>query len=96
MTIYYLGSTARITDQAFESLWPVQRTFVLSELRFPHTLEDRMVRVVVGSTQVRICSSGAFSVSVSVAVTGWPVFDRPAATALGLLAAALAWAATDA
>jgi hypothetical protein len=90
MTIFYLGPTARVTDQTFDSLWPVQRSFILSELSYPHTLLDRPVEMVVASTQVRVCSGGALSLSVWAAVTGWPLFDRPAVTGAGLLVAILA------
>jgi hypothetical protein len=90
LTVYYLGRTARITDQVFESRWPIQRRFVVSELRCPHTFHDSAIRVVAASTQVRVCSGGAFGLSAFATVTGWPVFDVPGMTAAGFLAAVIA------
>jgi hypothetical protein len=90
MTIYYLGPTARITDQVFESRWPIQRSFHLSELYCPHTFRDSAIDVMAASTHVRVCSSGTFALSVTVTAAGWPVFNVPVATVGGLLAAVIA------
>ena len=89
MTVYYASRCARVTDEIFESRWPVSRRFPLSELRCPHTVHDTAIRQVAASTQVQVCSSGTFALSIMAAVVGWPVFDMPAITAFGALAAAL-------
>jgi hypothetical protein len=89
MTVYYVGRCARITDEVFESRWPIQRTFALRELRYPHTVRETAIRLAATSTHVRVCSEGSFALSVVVAVSGWPTSGIPAVSALGIVGAAL-------
>jgi hypothetical protein len=63
---------------------------VLSELWYPHTIPDRVIDVVAASAQLRVCSGGTFALSITVTVTGWPVFDVPAVTVAGFLGAVIA------
>ena len=59
MTVYYIGSDARITSEIFESRRPIHQAFQIAELTLVHTLR---ARGLFGSLSVHpvigVCSTG--------------------------------------
>jgi Family of unknown function (DUF6232) len=90
MVVYYRGPDARITDEVFESHQPTYQRFAIAELAYLHTVKEEAVFVAAASNSVRVCSAGASGVTALVAVAGWPVFDRPMVSAIGLVLFGLA------
>jgi uncharacterized membrane protein YqjE len=88
MTLYYQGSTARITNQVLEVQHPEYQSFSISELRSVHEVRNG----ASAARPVIICSVAVMSVTTLLSAVMWPAFG-PLLTALAGLAVLLIAAA---
>src|SRR5215831_13619485 len=96
MSVYYMGRTARITESRIESKCPEYQSFPLNELSCIHTVRQLAIVAMTASVPVQVCSVGASGIAILVALTGWPLLDRPMLTVVGAIVLGLAVAVASA
>jgi Family of unknown function (DUF6232) len=83
MSILYRGPLVRVSDQAFEVLGPPLRAYPIGDLRGVHVVEEPLTKLMT-SVPIRTCSVALTAPAALLAAVGWPLFDQPAITALGI------------